>query len=186
VLLLLSFPSKRIPETVLREIAVFRALPPAYDPAERALTLINQAYFKFVARGMEKNRQAELKPRLPVLLNLFRLPDHKPRLSRRGFADMPVEPAGSGPAVEWESNHTLEEKISGYMSESPCPASYGVDFGDVINRFARIQVCQDPLSETGRRQAIAVSPGELMRAWGRAGDNIEIEMVSHGAGAEAI
>ena len=29
-------------------------------PLEGALTLINQAYFKFVPRGMEKDRQAEL------------------------------------------------------------------------------------------------------------------------------
>ena len=99
---------------------------------------------------------------------------------------MPVEPARSGAAVERESNHTLEEKISGGMSDSASATSDGVDFGDVINRFARIQVRQHALPETGRGQAIAVRPGELMRAWGRAGDNIEIEMVSHGAGAEAI
>jgi len=53
---------------MLREITVFRALPPDHDSPERALTLINQAYFKFVARGMEKNRQAELKPRLPSVI----------------------------------------------------------------------------------------------------------------------
>jgi len=58
------------------------------------------------------------------------------------------------------------------VGKSAAAAGNGVDFGDVINRFARIQVRQDPLSEASRRQAIAVRPGELMRAWGRAGPRL--------------
>ena len=70
------------------------------------------------------------------------------------------------------------------MRKMACATCDGVDFGHIVNR--RVEACQDTLPDTCCGKTVSIGPGELVGARSRARDEVEIEMVSHRAGTEAV